>query len=55
MQWSGCLMVFAGLLGDIMRKLSSKKPAPVAAPVAAPPPAPAEQAPAAPATPAPQA
>ena len=49
MQWSGCSMVFAGLLGDIGRKLATK---PKAAPkrVEAPP---AEAAPAAePATPA---
>ena len=37
MQWSGTMMVFAGLLGDIARKLSAGKPAPkpVAAPAAA--------------------
>ena len=38
MQWSGTLMVFAGLLGDIARKLASSKPAPPPPPP--PPPAP---------------
>lgn len=28
MQWSGTTMVFAGLLGDIARKLAKKAPAP---------------------------
>jgi len=43
MQWSGTLMVFAGLLGDIARKLSAKPPAPKPPP---PPPPPIEDAPA---------
>jgi len=43
MQWTGCSMVFLGLLGDIMRKLGGKTaPKAAAAPaVAAPPPPPA--------------
>jgi UDP-galactose transporter B1 len=45
MQWGGCTLVFAGLLGDIARKLSShpKKDAIKEAPT--PPPPPAEEAP----------
>ncbi|KAL1528414.1 hypothetical protein AB1Y20_009763 [Prymnesium parvum] len=38
MQWSGCSLVFAGLMGDILRKLNSSPKKPVAA---APPPPPA--------------
>lgn len=44
MQWAGCSLVFTGLLGDIARKLSSKKPAPAKipspTPSVAPPPSP---------------
>ena len=32
MQWGGCSMVFAGLLGDIVRKMTAPKAAPKAAP-----------------------
>ena len=28
MQWSGTMLVFAGLIGDIVRKLTAKKPSP---------------------------
>ena len=54
MQWTGCSMVFAGLLGDIVRKMMPKAAAPPAkkvepaeAPADTPPAAPAPAAPAA--------
>jgi len=38
MQWGGCSLVFAGLVGDIVRKLNAAPPKPVAPPPPPPPP-----------------
>jgi UDP-galactose transporter B1 len=44
MQWTGCMMVFAGLVGDIVRKLGGSSPKPPPKPAVEPTP-PAEPAP----------
>ena len=48
MQWTGCSLVFAGLLGDIARKLAPAPKKPVAPPPPPPPP-PSDEAPVQPA------